>query len=174
MRACLSRGKTAAVSRARSLVWPPNASMADFDWRISMATVDVAGPFSAFDGIDRHLSVLSGHLRLTVDGVERSIEAGQGLAFAGDIPVYGEPIGGPVTDLNVMTRRGRYKARVTPVKVHELLPPSDGVTALFAMLPTRVCSHALNRHDGLWLDDWPVAPVHNGAGPLIHVDILKL
>ena len=40
-----------------------------FDWRISLATVGVSGPFSIFAGIDRTIAVLKGDgMQLTVDG----------------------------------------------------------------------------------------------------------
>jgi len=34
---------------------PQGAGLADFDWRVSMATVASDGPFSVFPGIDRTL-----------------------------------------------------------------------------------------------------------------------
>nr|WP_303649724.1 HutD family protein [Asticcacaulis machinosus] len=153
------------------LVWPPQASMTDFDWRISMATVDAAGPFSAFDGIDRHLSVLSGQLRLTVDGVAHQLVVGQGLAFAGDAPASGEPLDGPVIDLNVMTRRGRFTALVTCIPPQVRLTPCDGQTVLLAIAATDVCSHKLKTYDAVWLDDWPTEGAVNGNSALIRIDI---
>lgn len=42
-------------------VFPQGASVDDFDWRISMATVASDGPFSIFPGIDRTLSILEGN-----------------------------------------------------------------------------------------------------------------
>src|SRR5438270_11689582 len=35
------------------------------------------------------------------------------LTFPGEAAVFAEPCGGPVTDLNVMTRRGRFDSRLT-------------------------------------------------------------
>ncbi len=50
-------------------VHPQGASVDDFDWRVSMATVASHGPFSIFPGIDRTLSVLEGDgILLDVDG----------------------------------------------------------------------------------------------------------
>ncbi|GGZ30784.1 HutD/Ves family protein [Asticcacaulis endophyticus] len=155
-------------------VSPPGASMTDFDWRISMATVDIAGPFSAFEGIDRHLTVLEGYLHLTVDGYAHPLQAEQGLAFAGDVPAQGEPLGGPVTDLNVMTQRGRFMATVTVVAPQARLTPFAGATVLLACAPTVVCSHKFNIYDALWLDDWPTDGAVNGAGKLIRIDILSV
>ena len=41
-------------------VFPANAGLEDFEWRLSMATVASDGPFSLFAGIDRTLAVLEG------------------------------------------------------------------------------------------------------------------
>jgi len=94
-------------------VWPPNSNFDDFDWRISIAEVREAGPFSTFEGIDRTMAILSGRLELRFP--ERTITLDprcEPLAFAGDMSCEGIPLDGPVTDLNVMVRRGRIAARV--------------------------------------------------------------
>ena len=39
---------------------PDGADVARFDWRLSMAEVAADGPFSAFAGIDRTLTLLQG------------------------------------------------------------------------------------------------------------------
>ena len=50
-------------------VSPEGAGLDDFAWRISMARVDGDGPFSAFAGVDRTLSILEGEgLRLEIAG----------------------------------------------------------------------------------------------------------
>src|SRR5688500_12512282 len=43
-------------------LWPPGASLerGDFDWRISKASFDTAGPFSTFAGCERILIVTRG------------------------------------------------------------------------------------------------------------------
>jgi environmental stress-induced protein Ves len=94
-------------------VWPPGAGLDNFDWRVSIAEVSGAGPFSHFAGIDRTLAILEGRMALAF--AERTVELdaqSPPLAFAGDVPCRGTPLGGAVTDLNVMTRRGRRTARV--------------------------------------------------------------
>ncbi|MBY5349038.1 HutD family protein [Rhizobium leguminosarum] len=89
-------------------VFPPDASINDFEWRISMATVAEDGPFSIFPGIDRTLAILDGNgMVLDVEG--RSpvplTTASDPLAFPADIPVAARLEDGTITDLNVMTRR---------------------------------------------------------------------
>src|SRR5688572_25695921 len=50
-------------------VHPESAGLGDFLWRVSMARVESDGPFSAFPGIDRTLTILNGAgILLTVDG----------------------------------------------------------------------------------------------------------
>ena len=95
--------------------FPPGSDLDTFKWRVSMAEVRAAGPFSLFPGVDRCLAVLSGRLSLAIDGqaaLSLSPES-SAIAFAGDVPAFAEPLGGPVTDLNVMTRRHRCSARLT-------------------------------------------------------------
>jgi environmental stress-induced protein Ves len=98
-------------------VAPEGAGLSEFDWRISMATVAEAGPFSAFPGCERSLSILKGSaLQLEVAGDAVTLTpASAPYAFAADVPTSGAPVGGPITDLNVMTRRGRFSHRVTRV-----------------------------------------------------------
>jgi uncharacterized protein len=95
-------------------VWPTGASLDAFDWRISMATVEQDGPFSLFPGIDRTLALLKGGLKLQFkDRPNAVLTPGSApVSFPGDIAVTGELWGGPAHDLNVMTRRGQWRATV--------------------------------------------------------------
>ena len=95
---------------------PAGASLDDFDWRVSVADIAAAGPFSRFVGVDRHLLLLEG------DGVNlTSVEAGLDvnlladdtvLAFSGDVDMSSQLLGGAVRDFNVMTKRGVWQAQV--------------------------------------------------------------
>mgnify|MGYP001324581379 CR=1 FL=1 len=93
-------------------VSPPGADMAAFDWRLSMARVERAGPFSVFDGIDRTIAILEG------DGLTLSVAGGgevcldKALApygFPGDVAAGAVLVGGPVLDLNLMSRRAGWR-----------------------------------------------------------------
>lgn len=97
-------------------IWPPSASLSDFDWRLSIATVATDGPFSLFPGIDRTLAVLDGEgIDLTVGAAPpvRLMPASEPFAFAGDVAASATLVSGPITDLNVMTRRDMLRHRVT-------------------------------------------------------------
>ena len=92
------------------VVSPAGAGLDDFDWRVSMARVEGSGPFSQFAGIDRTLAVLEGEgIVLDIAGrppisVTRATDP---LSFPADVSTAAALIGGPITDLNVMTRRSR-------------------------------------------------------------------
>ena len=97
------KGETVEIA-----VFPADASINDFDWRISMATVAEDGPFSIFPGIDRTLAILDGNgMVLDVEGSSPVLltTASDPLAFPADIPVAARLEDGAITDLNVMTRR---------------------------------------------------------------------
>lgn len=117
------KGETVEIA-----VSPPGASVDNFDWRISMATVAEDGPFSVFDGIDRTLSVLTG------EGITLSVAGQAPTTLRRETPPYGFPadretgatlVSGPITDLNVMTRRGAFTHAVERMVTQELtLQPS--------------------------------------------------
>jgi environmental stress-induced protein Ves len=89
---------------------PEGAGLDDFDWRLSMARVESDGPFSIFPGVDRTLAILEGEgIILRVEGFVPVGLTGisDPLPFAADVPTRANLIAGPVTDLNMMTRRGK-------------------------------------------------------------------
>lgn len=96
-------------------VFPPDASVDDFDWRISMATVASNGPFSIFPGIDRTLSILEGNGMVLAIAANNplllTIESAP-LPFPADVPVNATLYNGPIVDLNVMTRRSTFRHSV--------------------------------------------------------------
>lgn len=92
------------------VVSPAAAGLDDFDWRVSMARVENGGPFSQFAGIDRTLAVLEGEgISLDISGRPpvAVTKAAAPLSFPADAPTIAALIAGPITDLNVMTRRSR-------------------------------------------------------------------
>jgi environmental stress-induced protein Ves len=101
-------------------VWPQDAGLDDFGWRVSMARVERDGPFSAFPGVDRTLSIIEGvGLRLAVAGRPAAELDGKAepFVFPADQPTDSTLLGGPVTDLNVMTGRGRFTHRVRRIGI---------------------------------------------------------
>ncbi len=90
------------------MVWPERAGFDDFEWRVSIAEVRGAGPFSRFVGVERVLAILEGRMRLEFADRVVEIDAESApLVFSGEESCHGTPLAGPVTDLNVMVRRAR-------------------------------------------------------------------
>ncbi|MGY4744721.1 HutD/Ves family protein [Streptomyces sp. ATMOS53] len=100
-------------------------------WRISVADLDRDAPFSTFPGLDR-LFVALGPLRLTVDGRQQPLAAGDQARFAGEAPVT-VALDAPTRALNVMTRRGACRAEVTLRLASAPRLPAD-VTTLTVLL----------------------------------------
>ena len=112
------RGSTAEIAVA-----PAGAGIDDFLWRVSTAVVAAPGAFSAFPGVDRILTVISGDgLTLEIDGHAPAAPGQEPFAFPGDLPCNARLRDGPVTDLNVMTRRGQCRAVVRWAGPAEALP----------------------------------------------------
>lgn len=99
-------------------VAPTGASLDDFDWRVSMARVATSGPFSPFPAVDRTLCILSGRgidLSIASQGLVRLDRDSTPVSFPGDAPAGAALVDGPVEDLNIMTRRGRFRHVLTRV-----------------------------------------------------------
>ena len=96
--------------------WPQGAGLDGFGWRVSIATIATAGPFSVFAGIDRSIMLLEGDgVRLfTHDGrvAHRLDVPHRPFAFSGDDAIDCTLLGGASNDFNVMTRRGQWRADV--------------------------------------------------------------
>lgn len=108
--------------------FPPQAGMDSFDWRVSIADVASDGPFSLFPDIDRTLTILSGNgIALEMDGEKDLLLPGRPFAFPGDKPAAASLLNGPVTDLNVMSRRGKIAHSVTILSQGCSLPIEEGV-----------------------------------------------
>lgn len=124
---------------------PPGAPLDAIDWRLSMASVASDGPFSCFPGIDRTLVILQGEgLQLEVGGAPRTVRLdrqSQPFAFAGDVPLDARLLDGPVTDLNVMSHRERYRHKVQRLQVsgRMVIDTDAPIVALVCCEGTALC-----------------------------------
>ncbi|MFT4158677.1 HutD family protein [Shinella sp.] len=150
------------------IVHPEGAGLSDFGWRVSMATVASDGPFSVFPGIDRTLAVLSGDgMELSIEGLGERLLTPQStpLAFPADAPTTARLPGGPITDLNVMTRRGAFRHTLVRHVVEDAkaLPASPGGRLLLALDPLGISTAdgliGLQPLDALLLDGCEAADV---------------
>lgn len=122
--------------------FPPGAGMDAFGWRISLADVAADGPFSAFPGVDRVLTVIEGAgLVLDVEGRAATLDAASPpLAFAGEAKVAARLTGGPIRDLNLMVRRDGWRGRARRLTVAgavQLVTEAD-VTLVLALDALRI------------------------------------
>lgn len=126
---------------------------AQFLWRISIATVTEAGPFSRFPGIDRSIAVLDGEgMRLDVDGTAVTLLRGdEPFRFSGEAEVRSQLIDGETTDLNAMTRWDRFSHRMTRVRCDGLVVPAGPAetNVLLFTGPVILAGAPLDRFDAL-------------------------
>jgi len=114
--------KNGGGSTSEIAVTPEGASLEDFDWRISMAHIASDGTFSEFPGIDRTLAIVRGEglmLAIGSDTPQMLDHGSDPIGFPGDVPASARLTKGDITDLNVMTRRGRFSHRL-----HKILDPA--------------------------------------------------
>lgn len=91
----------------------PNNNNEDFDWRLSMATVQFpGGPFSIYPNIDRTLSIIDGeNLILTLNN-NQLINLNKNsppYSFSGEIPIICQIHEDILIDFNVMTKRDKFR-----------------------------------------------------------------
>ena len=95
------------------IIAEPSSTM--WEWRLSVAAVDAAGPFSVFPDVDRTIALLRGNgFALSIAGHAEVVisEAFQPFEFSGDEGTSCRLIDGPVQDLNLMTRRDSTDRRL--------------------------------------------------------------
>ncbi len=161
-------------------VSPPDASVDDMAWRISMAVVDASGPFSSFPGVDRTLTVLDGAgMGLRFDNAGEDLEHvlradSAPFTFPGDIPATARLIGGTVTDFNVMTRRTRcshYVRRIDVAGSMEIATLARDVAVfccgseVCCALGQQVETIPLQARDCAVSDQWPTVVRIESNGP---------
>lgn len=111
------RWKNGAGWTTELAVFPDSGADAatPFDWRVSIAEIASDGAFSAFPGYDRHIALLEGvgmELRFDNAETQRLEQRLRFVPFAGEAPVFGKLLSGPVRDFNVMTRRQCCRAEI--------------------------------------------------------------
>ena len=152
--------KNGGGSTMEIAISPHDASLAEFDWRISLATITADGPFSSFPGIDRSLMLLDGDsVQLTLDGTRKvTLSAAQPMLWFPGEAVVSAQVKGPTTDFNVMTRRDRCRHQLEKITAPGKLARRSDVTLLFVAGAGPVLARggeqqfALARYDALLLD----------------------
>lgn len=161
--------------------FPPGAALDAFAWRVSVADVGTAGPFSRFDGIDRTLVLLSG-VGMTLaeaGGAHHVLDVPLARAdFAGEAAIDATLHDGATRDFNLMTRRSAARGTldVWRAGAHHVAP-ADTVLLFCATGAVGVAidgtHHALEDMDTLRLDGPQRAfdVVVSGGGALLAVSL---
>jgi uncharacterized protein len=100
------------------VVSPAGATLETLDWRVSLATVAEDGPFSVFKGVQRTLCVIRGAgIQLQAGDCPPAdlYVSSEPYSFDGEVATSSRLINGPIEDLNVMSRRGRFRHSVRRV-----------------------------------------------------------
>lgn len=101
----------------------PGSKGDSWDWRISIAEVAKAGPFSPMPGFERILTIIDGELiALSVDGVEHGLEKYRPYRFSGDSETSAALPTGALKDLNVIAKDGIFKGFTTIVELSKKRP----------------------------------------------------
>lgn len=145
---------------------PPGAGLEDFHWRVSMAEIAADGPFSTFPRVNRTLVMLEGGVRLAVAGRDPVdlTPTSPPFAFPGDAATAAKLTTPMARDLNIMVRRGQWRAQVKRLEV-------SGETALRMRDPQTLLFVAAGQvslaESGLTLEPLDAAHVRHGAGQLL-------
>lgn len=105
-------------------------------WRLSIAEVATDGPFSAFPGLTRILTVIEGTgLHLHTPDARLDALPLKPVRFSGDTPIDSRLIDGPVRDFNLIWDATRLAAAVTLVTgTLPACPPAPGRSYAFLAL----------------------------------------
>lgn len=175
--------KNGLGSTTEIAIFPADAKLDDFDWRVSMAQVTSDGPFSSFPGIDRTLLVIDGAgIDLNVHGrVPVRIDRNTIHSFPGDQQTSATLIDGPITDLNVMSRRGivsQHVRRINVMKRQDFIVSAQAL--LFVERGTATVRSAstvdsLSAHDALLVEQGsaPVAIESDATARVVIIEFAR-
>lgn len=113
-------GITHEVIRAPML--PVSQDPQPFRWRVSVAEIDAAGPFSEFPDQQRIMVLLRGagvHLTFANHGSAALRAVGDVVEFDGAWSTHCDLADGPCTDLNLMVNKALPPARARVLRVSE-------------------------------------------------------
>lgn len=116
-------------------------------FRLSLATIADAGPFSLLAGVERQIALVSGQVALQPCAVVIAATSPP-FKFSGGDAIHATPLGGPALALNLMVRDAAPRLR---------LERCDGgmvadAVAIFACETLTVNGLALEPHDTLFAD----------------------
>lgn len=126
--------KNGGGTTAEIAICPPAATIENFAWRISSATVSAAGDFSKFPNCTRFLTVLEGdELGLKVRGRAVSLPPLEVFEFSGDDHVSCELKGSGVRDLNFIFDKNLIEGSMDIFKGNKTVHAKAGTLAVISL-----------------------------------------
>lgn len=134
-------------------IYPENANINDFIWRISAATVDALGPFSTFNNITRSLTLLQGD-KVTLKINNQSIDMHpntQPITFSGDALTELIQCDAPALDFGVMSNNDHAKHTLVHADFNDgqTYQRKSSTTLVLALKPCKIDNYDLNAFDSL-------------------------
>jgi uncharacterized protein len=162
--------------------YPQGASFDAFAWRVSIADVAQAGPFSRFEGIDRTLVLLDGAGMILDEGARTHglTRAFDIARFEGEAHIEASLVDGPTRDFNLMVRRNAARGTLDIWRAAETHHVDAHTVLLYAALGSTsiaVDGHdpiTLHRGDTLRIDDARARIETHGDGALIAIALTMI
>lgn len=134
-------------------IYPDNADISNFQWRISAATVNTLGAFSNFDHVTRSLALLTGDsITLKIeDAIVELHRDGQPVTFSGTVPTEMTECREPALDFGVMTHNdfanhSLIKATFNDGEIYQRTAPT---TLILALSPCLLNNQTLEIFDAI-------------------------
>lgn len=127
--------KNGLGSTTEIIIDPPGSSIAEnnFEWRLSSATLNSAGPFSQFKGYDRYLTLIDGtQVRLTIDGNVKTLKLHEVIKFSGDQQVVASKPDWTFKDLGLIFQRDLIDAQFHFLSAKKVEQLTTGTYIVFA------------------------------------------
>jgi environmental stress-induced protein Ves len=174
--------KNGGGSTVELITSPQGATINDFEFRISVATVSQDGPFSIFPNIDRTLALVDGDgltLHLAGEPAIAIDDVTPYASFPGETSIHATVNNGTTMDFNVMTNRGRcsHTFEVSHGTSYKVVPRGE-FTLMFIAEGAGVmigepgaAPDLLDRFDAIVLDSGKTHEVNGNYSTIFIVDI---
>ena len=140
-----------------------------FRWRVSVAHIDVSGPFSEFAEYNRKMVLLQGagiDLRFG-DGTHKSLrKIGELVEFDGALAAHCELLKGPCVDFNLMTAKSDGVAARVERFMESLVVSAGRNETLVIFAIDRRFKLEITAGKTVTLEPWDLAVLSHGSGRL--------
>ena len=136
-----------------------------FRWRVSVARIDVSGPFSDFTGYERKMVLLKGggvELRFANGAVSALRAVGEMAEFDGALAARCELIDGPCVDLNLIVAKPLAQASARVVRLRETLTLPGAAGRATLAFPIDAAMALSCASDRVVLEAWDLALIPAG------------